>query len=106
MPAKRRLNKRRATVAPEAWAMAFQSGFDYFGELASLGLVEPCALPPESDARAAAQSVWDNALHDSWARHGAAFMADWEPQPGLALPWAAEAFGLPDETEKGARHAD
>lgn len=106
MPAKRRTNKRRATVAPEAWAMVFQSGFDYFAELAPLGLVEPCALPPQSDARAVAQAEWEGALRDAWARHGRAFMGAWEPQAGRALPWAAEAFGLPDETEKGARHAD
>lgn len=105
MPAKRRLHKRRATVAPEAWAMVFQSGFDYFAALAPLGLVEPCALPPESDARAAAEAEWEGALRNAWERHGRAFMAEWEPQAGRALPWAAKAFGLPAETE-GGRHAD
>lgn len=104
MPAKRRLNKRRATVAPEAWEMAFATGHDYFAALAPAGLVEPCTLPPTSDAREAAQAAWDATLRDAWARHGRAFMAAWEPQPGRTLPWAAEAFGLP-EAERGS-HAD
>jgi len=104
MPAKRRLNKRRATLPPEAWEMPFTCGHDYFAALAPLGLAEPCDLPPESDAREAAQAAWDEALRDAWARHGAAFMAAWEPQSGRALPWAAEAFGLPEA--HGGRHAD
>lgn len=104
MPAKRRLNKRRATVAPEAWEMPFTCGHDYFGSLAPAGLAEPCTLPPASDARDAAQAAWDAALRDAWGRHGRAFMAAWEPQPGRALPWAAEAFGLPEA--EGGSHAD
>jgi len=104
MPAKRRKDKRRATVAPEAWNMAFAVGADYFGDLAPLGLVEPHRLPPKGDARTLAQAAWDEALREAWARHGRAFMARWQPQPGRALPWAAEAFGLPQA--HGGSHAD
>jgi hypothetical protein len=96
MPAKRRKDKRRATLPPEAFEVAFMCRFDYFEALAPLGLVEPIRTPPESKAREVAQAAWDEALRDAWAREGAAFMASWEPQLGRALPWAAEAFGLPD----------
>lgn len=102
MPVKRRKDKRRATLPPEAWQMPFTCGHDFFGALAPLGLVEPHRLPPESEAREAAKSAWRAALRDAWAREGRAFMAAWEPQPGRALPWAAEAFGLPDWLERGA----
>jgi hypothetical protein len=95
MPAKRRKDKRRQAVPPEAWDMVFAAGADYFGDLAPLGLVEPHHLPPGSDARAAAQAAWDDALRDAWARHGLAFMAQWQQRPDRALPWAAEAFGNP-----------
>lgn len=104
MPLKRRKDKRRATLPPEAWEMPFTCGHDYFGTLAPLGLVEPHRTPPESDARDAAKAAWDEALADAWGQHGRAFMAAWEPQPNRALPWAADAFGLPDA--QGGRNAD
>jgi len=103
MPAKRRLNKQRGTVAPEAWESLFLSGFDYFNALAPLGLPDPLGLPPESDARAAAEATWLDAARDAWARHGPGFMRQWQPVPGRALPWAAEAFGLPEA--QGGSHA-
>ena len=104
MPTKRRKDKRRGTVAPDAWDMLFTCGHDYLGDLAPLGLPDPLHLPPESDARAVAQAAWDEAARDAWTRHGAAFLRQWEPVPGRAVPWAAEAFGLPDM--KGGSHAD
>lgn len=84
--------------------MLFSSGFDYFDALAPLGLRDSLHLPPESEARAAAQAARDDAARAAWARHGAAFMGGWEPLPGQALPWAVEAFGLPDA--EGGSHAD
>jgi len=96
MPSKRRHDKRRPTVTPEAWEFPFLSGHDYFNTLDVLGLTEPHRLPPDSDARTLAQVEWDTAIRDAWALHGPSFMATWRPKPGLALPWAAERFGLPD----------
>jgi hypothetical protein len=99
MPVKRRKDKRRANLPPEAWDMVFTSGHDYFGDLDPLGLVEPHRAPPESQARPDAEAAWDDALREAWAVHGRAFMAQWEPQPGKPLPWAAETFGLPVNAE-------
>lgn len=95
MPMKRRTDKRREAVAPEAWDLMFESGHDFLGDLDALGLPDPLRPPPESDARAAAQAAWDDVIRDAWARHGRAFMQQWEPRPNRALPWAAETFGLP-----------
>ncbi len=104
MPAKRRIDKRREALAPEAWDLMFESGHDFLGDLDALGLPDPLRPPPESDARTAAQAAWDDATRNAWARHGRAFMHQWEPRPNRPLPWAAEAFGLPDAM--GGRNAD
>ena len=96
MPSKRRTDKRRPTVTPEAWEFPFAAGCDFFGTLDPLGLTEPHRLPPDSDARSAAQAAWDTACRDAWALYGGAFMASWRPKPGLETPWAAVRFGLPD----------
>ena len=95
MPSKRRTDKRRPVLTPESWHIAFISGHDYFGTLDALELDDPLSLPPDSDARSAAQAAWDDAIGDAWALYGGAFMASWRPAPGLALPWAAVRFGLP-----------
>jgi len=93
--AKRRADKRRPVLTPEAWEFLFISGHDFFGTLTLLGLTEPHLLPPGSDARALAQAAWDDVIRDAWAQHGGAFMALWRPRPGLETPWAAVKFGPP-----------
>jgi hypothetical protein len=95
MPMKRRRDKRRDAVAPEAWDLMFESGHDFFGDLDALRLPDPLRLHPESDARAAAQAAWNDVTRDAWARHGWAFMQQRETRPNRELPWAAVAFGLP-----------
>ena len=41
--------------------------------------------------------VLPSPLREAWAEFGAEFMATWEPSEQYPLPWAAEAFGLPEE---------
>ena len=95
MPLKRRTDKRRPTVTPEAWEFPFKSGHDYFNKLDALEPTEPHLLPPNSDTRADAQAEWDDAIRAAWAEHGPSFMPKWRPKPGQPLPWAAVRFGLP-----------
>lgn len=104
MPMKRRLDKRREIVAPEAWNVMFECGHDFLRDLEPLGLPDALQLPTESEVHKAAKAAWDEAARNAWALHGRAFMLQWEPQPNRALPWAAEAFGLP--ATNGGRHAD
>jgi hypothetical protein len=100
MPVKRRKDKRRAALPPDAWETLFECGHDYFDALAPLGLPDPLRLPPDGDARTAATAAWDAALRDAWGQYGRAFMAAWEPQPGRATPWALDIYG-PPEAMKG-----
>ena len=104
MPIKRRLDKRRKAVAPEAWEMFFQCGHDFMGDLDPLGLPDPLRCPPDSDGRADAQTAWDEAARDAWLQHGAAYMRQWQQQPDRAQPWALETYGPPDAI--GGSHAD
>lgn len=100
MPIKRRKDKRRATVAPEAWDMMFKSGHDFFGDLDPLGLPHPTRLPVEPEARMAAKAALDKATREAWGMYGAAFMRDWHPEPGMETPWALDTYGEP-ETKGG-----
>lgn len=101
MPIKRRKDKRRATVAPEAWDMKFKSGHDYFGDLGPLGLYHPARLPVDDDARMAVEAAWDEATREAWRMYGAAYMRDWQPEPGMETPWALDTYGEP-ETKGGS----
>lgn len=104
MPIKRRRDKRRANVPADAWNTLFLSGHDYLGDLDALGLPEPLCCPPDSAARERAEAAWREAARAAWGLYGAAYMRTWQPTPTRALPWAAEAFGLPKS--EGASHAD
>lgn len=94
MPIKRRKDKRRATVAPEAWDMMFKSGCDFFGDLDPLGLPDPSRLPV--DGRNVAKAAWDKATREAWGVYGPAYMRDWKPEPGMETPWALDTYGPPD----------
>lgn len=76
MPIKRRTPKHRINPEAElaAWSEAFESGLDFFGDLADFGL--------QCDAAVRA------AMPCAWKRLGAAFMARWVPNAARALPWA------------------
>jgi hypothetical protein len=65
----------------KAWAMAFTSSWDFFGDLVPYGLADDKAV------RRAARAAWK--------RLGARFMASWKPTPVRAQPWALERFGKP-----------
>jgi hypothetical protein len=80
MPVKRRTPKRRASIEAEvkAWSDMFETGHDFFDELADFGVDDP---------RASAESAW--------ARLGPMFMRDWKPSAAVAVPWAYEKFGAP-----------
>lgn len=104
MPVKRRVSKRRH-LSPEAeldaWRETFSSGFDFF-DLLPLGLEGDArfALGREKPAPGDAEVL--AAVREAWARLGAAFMAEWQPQAYLPEPWALTAFGKPE----GRSHAD
>jgi hypothetical protein len=83
MPVKARIPKRRVDASAElaAWSMLFETGYDYFHDLADHGFAnEKAALKA---ARAA------------WARLCPAFLAAWQPTRVRELPWALEQFGRP-----------
>lgn len=89
MPAKRRQPKARAArpdAPPEAWALMFAVGHDYFNEL------RPYGVDPDNREQVAA----------AWAALGPAYLAQWPVLrdyycPGLpdAQPWALLALGDP-----------
>lgn len=84
MPVKRRIDKRRFAGPPApAWAVFFETGYDYLWELLPFGLEDDAAV------REAAQGAWE--------AHGEAFMRQWVPMRDRALPWALEAYGKPWE---------
>jgi hypothetical protein len=96
MPVKRRSPKRRLTVPPEDWAMAFESGFDFFNDLEPLGLVEPHNAPMGPE-REAARAAWEAALQAAWTEHGPGYLAARNPRlQAAARPWALEQFGDPE----------
>jgi hypothetical protein len=94
MPRRRRVPKRRADpqVEANAWASVFESGFDFFDELAVIGLTDPTAGVTGTDA---AKAEFRATAQDAWRRLGAAFMAGWEQKAVRERPWALEEFGAP-----------
>lgn len=83
MPARRKLARRGVTESEqgEAWSEFFRSGTDFFGDLHALGI---------HDHKAAIK-----AARKAWRRYGARFMASWEPDVNVQVPWALEALGPP-----------
>jgi len=82
MPRKRRMAKRRADIAP-AWAQLFESGFDFFHDLAPFGL--------HTDAAAR------EAAREAWAEFGEDFMRARDPREHVRpQPWAFEEYGDPE----------
>ncbi len=78
--------------------MTFDSGHDFFGDLAAVGVVHPMACcsgrPPED--RPAAERAFMAAAEAAWHELGAAFLEarvpdDDDDEP----PWALEEFGPP-----------
>jgi hypothetical protein len=83
MPVKRRVAKRRIDLETELlfWSSVFGSGYDFFGELPSIGIaVDQHNRPDREVAR------------EAWHRLGAIWMDDpinpWDP-------WALREFGEP-----------
>jgi hypothetical protein len=82
MPVRRRASKRRSTEGLDNWYFVFCSGFDFFDELAAIGVqVDSYGRTSIDDARAA------------WLRLGEAFLE--QPGAGEADPWALAEFGEP-----------
>jgi len=79
----------------ERWRGVFDSGYDFFSELAPLGIVDPTSVwPPEG--RPAAERAFLAAARAAWERLGAAFLAQWTPDEhddDDEMPWALETFG-------------
>ena len=93
MPPKRRASKRRPAVSAEDWGMVFESGHDFFADLADFGLVEPVRVPMGPE-REAAQATWMAAIRAAWAEHGAGYLRTREArQHARPVPWAQETFG-------------
>ena len=106
MPIKKRLDKKRAKLAHDAWDMKFQTGFDFCEELEALGIPNPLRLPPKSEAQLSAEKAWDEATREAWARLGPEYMRRWEAPRGHegTMPWAYEVYGPPEEM--GGNRAD
>lgn len=83
MPVKRRTQKRRLDPRgeAEAWSCVFDSGWDFFDDLARFGVeVDEHGRPQRETAEAA------------WNRVGALFLAD---RADPREPWALRQFGAP-----------
>lgn len=85
MPAKRRGGKRRLDPAVElgAWASVFDSGYDFFNDLSTVG------VEVDSYGRPARPAV-----EIAWRRLGANHLA--ERPAGETVPWAVAEFGGSD----------
>ncbi|RLP21983.1 hypothetical protein D8676_26480 [Mesorhizobium sp. YM1C-6-2] len=80
MPVRKRVDRRRAEALP-AWRMVFAAGYDYFDDLAKIGVpVDRYGRPALDEVRAA------------WSRLGDLFLAEYD---GEGEPWAEERFGRP-----------
>lgn len=86
MTARRTPLRRTITPARElaAWRMVFLSSFDFFGDLADVGLDE--------------KTITRREIEDAWRRLGRLFLEQWEPEPRAPMvPWALREFGEPPE---------
>ena len=83
MPVRRKLVRRGVTEQEqgEAWSEFFRSGHDFFHELEAVGI------------RSHEEAL--KAAFKAWRRHGARFMASWEPDVNVQVPWAMKRFGPP-----------
>ena len=97
MPRRRRVPKRRTDPQAEAcaWAAVFESGYDFFGDLDAIGLVDPAVARLGDSDLVVAKAEFRTAAEDAWRRHGRAFMAVWAPKAARENPWALQEFGRP-----------
>lgn len=80
MPTKRtRRTRQRRPDELKAWRTFFECGFDYFGDLAAIGIHK------ERDAQKAAPEAWE--------RLSSEFLRTWQPTAARSLPWALTAYG-------------
>lgn len=83
MPVKRRIPKRNDTLAYEVWNSIFDSGYDFFDELADIGIeTQRPGRPYDADALTA------------WQRYGARWLTE---NPQTEISWAETKFGRPWE---------
>jgi hypothetical protein len=88
MPVKRRQPKRTTNAQAEAaaWEMTFETGHDFFGDLAAYG------FPSGSDGSRAVQS----AAGAAWQRLSDLFLEQRDPA-ATTIPWAVQAFDGEDD---------
>ncbi len=79
----------------KAWRWVFDAGYDFFGDLIPLGIVDPVGVwPPEKVP--AAKQVFLKAAREAWDDLGQAFLEDyWTPRDADDRCWALQAFGPP-----------
>ena len=95
MGTKRTPIRRKRTAEIDAWRGVFTHEFDFFYHLANVGLKHPINVwPPE--AREVAYREYMKLARVAWQKHGATFMAQWQPTASRNVPWALEQFGAPD----------
>lgn len=87
MPIKRRKSKARPEEV-KAWAMYFQSGCDFFGELVDAGIVPEGHVPTEEFAR----ETWHRIGHDVIEYIAQLYRSYTPPERPF---WAEEMFGSP-----------
>lgn len=87
MPPRPKNNKRRSAVAAAAdWFEAFESEFDFFGDLDGKVELDGYGRPSREAVRAA------------WTLYGEAFLAAFAakyPRGAHFTPWALVEFGMP-----------
>ena len=94
MPVRRRKLKAVRPAELAAWRGTFECEFDYFDDLAEIGVAtDPYGIPDRAVA------------HEAWQRLGDAFLAEWDSRqrhPDDLEPWALTTFGLPGRRRRRA----
>lgn len=87
MPVRMRKSRRRDVRAEkEAWAMFFQSGFDFFHDLPDIGVeTNQHGVPAEEVAR------------EAWGRLGRRYLDEFQGEPGQHGHYGVRVFGEPGQ---------
>ena len=94
MPVKARRSKRRLSDHAEAlaWVTVFETGYDFFDELAPFGVIDPTSGAATGD-QAEARQAFLNAARSAWDRFGHHLLSN-SPLSNAEL-WAWREFGEP-----------
>lgn len=87
---RRRIPRNRQALEMEVgyWRTLFGHGYDFFGDLRTLGLHYDSGHEQEQLAEE---------IDAAWQRLGTAFLATWTPTPHRPRPWAEVQLGKPGD---------